>query len=247
MESSETWVIDYFKEQGFDAEKIPEAKGKDEKSPDFIVTTKAGTRLLIELKQKFNSSDFENKKNKILQSGDIFEHLTVLKRTGLFSGVIGSAVKQLEAQKQKYSPDYCLVFLEAKGPESAEKLTKFEVNLYGTKTIMTTGKGSLDNPVECYFYTNSDFYRYRKILDGAFVVGESTLRLCVNPTSPRYDQFIKSDFVTKFKADVVDPLKLHRDKRAFIVDDPIDRNNPSLINAYLAKKYGIEANIIPID
>lgn len=244
MESSEQWVQNYFGEQGFHVEKIPESK---DESPDFLVITQSDTRLLIELKQKFNSESFEDRKNEALDNGEIFESFDVLSRTSLFSKVIRKAAKQLAAQKEKYNAKYCLAFLEATGPDSSGKVTKFKVNLYGSKTILTTGNKVLDVPIDCYFYSHSDFFNNKDILDGAFVVGNSTLTLCVNPLSLNYPEFINSDFVTKFRPGVLDPLEQENLGKAFVIMGSIDRNDTSKLNSHLAQKYQIDANIIPVD
>ncbi len=59
----------------------------------------------------------------------------------------------------------------------------------------------------CYFYRNSDFFRYRNILDAAIVSTLNKVELCFNPFSLKGSEFKYSKFALTFKDSICDPIK----------------------------------------
>ena len=133
---------------------------------------------------------------------------------------------------------YYTDWFTATGTDCLGKQQQFMATVYGTSGIV-----ELDNSKyrACYFFRNSDFFRFRENLDGvvtAYSDGkELSATLCLNPLSPRYVGFKTSPFVKAFGTAVRDPLSDEKEGRAFIVDRVIDRNNQNSILEFLQQKY----------
>jgi hypothetical protein len=105
--------------------------------------------------------------------------------------------------------------------------------LYGSVYLQ-----SIERYGVCYFFHDSDFFRYREVLDAAIVSTELKGRILINPLSPRYSQMMNSSLLRHFKeASVVDPIRLEKEGHAFLVDSDIDRANDEAILQYLRGKY----------
>ena len=94
----------------------------------------------------------------------------------------------------------------------------------------------------CYFFYNSDFYRYRD-LDGAYLVvadrTSATVRLCLNPFSAQWQTLRDSPFANKLATGLIDPLGQEAAGSAMVVDTEIDRKDKEAILNYLRAKHGI--------
>jgi hypothetical protein len=112
--------------------------------------------------------------------------------------------------------------------------------LYGSTRIFELDKAQMRS---CYFFRNSDFFRYRDYLDGAvasYLVGDVlTMKLCLNPHSERWEQLRDSPFAHHFKVGLVDPVAEEVAGDAYIVDGDIDRSNEHTVLHYLEQKYGL--------
>lgn len=241
MDANEQKVLEFFKKIGVVINKIPESS---EKSPDFIILD-GDSRILVELKTKFDSESLVNQRKFKLDKNEMFEKTTVLKRTNTLSGIIKDASNQLSSQKKKLNADYCFIYLQATGLHSSEQFSQFEVSLYGSKHIIPMGVSDLDIK-NCYYFTNSDFFNNRKILDGAFIFGENAGRLCLNTLSPNYLKIISGTFVDKFKPGVLDPGEQERNGLAYILDSDLPRSNEDLLIKYLQNKYNL-STIVPFN
>lgn len=242
MKSSEPFILKFFKSFGFNTEKISESS--KEKTPDFLVFD-GDLKFLIELKQKTDSSNLIDVREVAYQQGSVFETMNVIERTNRNSNIIKSASKQLRAQKEAFGADCCLVVFESKGFNSDVKRDQFESSLYGTTEIINIGDNYCP-PKPCYFFNNSDFFNQKDILDAAFILGELTGKLCLNPLSPNYELLKKSKLVQAFTNGVVDPIELEDQGRAYIVSAPINRKNKEEIITYLAEKYHLD-RIVPFN
>ncbi|EIA1625526.1 hypothetical protein MT303_004832 [Vibrio parahaemolyticus] len=241
MKSSEPFLLEFFKSHGFSAEKIEESS---EKSPDFLLFD-GNLKFLIELKQKTDSDSTIEKRESAYKSEALYESLSVIERTNRNSNIIKSASKQLAAQKESYGADCCLVVFEAVGFNSNAKRDQFEASLYGSVEVMNIGENYCP-PKPCYFFDNSDFFNQRMVLDGAFIIGERTGKLCLNPLSPNYDVLKQSHLVSVFSQGVLDPIELEEQGRAYIVDAPINRRDKEAVVRYLASKYELD-RVVPFN
>jgi len=241
MDNDEQEVLEFFESVGFTVKKIPESS---EESPDFLIVDEE-SKVLVELKTKLDSESLINKRESKLEKGEMFEKSTVLKRTNTLSGIIRKASSQLASQKEKHDADFCFVYLQAMGIHSSEKLTQFEVSLFGSKDIILMGGGDPDIKT-CYYFTHSDFFNNRQVLDGAFIFGENSGRLCINSLSPNYKRVIESKFVNRFWPGVLDPNEQESSGKAYILDADLPRSDDVALKEYLQEKYDLP-KIVPFN
>ena len=138
------------------------------------------------------------------------------------SSAIEKAYKQLLNRKKKIGADFCYIFLLAAGHYTSAQIRQFEATLYGSKEILSIEHGTPE-PKTCYYYTFSDFYRYKEVLDGAFILGENFGRLCLNDQSEQYPSTKESSFVKTFLPGVLDPLQLEAEGKAYSITENINR------------------------
>lgn len=219
----------FFDNLGYQVEKIPET---DEESPDFWLYDDTSSYVL-ELKTKFPSTEELEKRKHQLYSGEIHNiHELVIGKNTL-SGIIKKAKDQLESFRDENV--LRLVWLLATGHLAEPRMLQFEATLYGLEPIV-----SRDCTRYCFFFYNSDFYRFREILDGAIVSTESEAKLLLNPLSPRYAQIKSSSLPKHFGEAVVDPMELESLGKAFLVDNEVNRGDKEAVLQYLGKKYALE-------
>lgn len=215
-----------FLDLGYHVNKIAET---DEESPDFLMFDDTSSYVL-ELKTKFPSeAEIEERKN-LLVAGEIHNVHELIIRKNRLSKIIKKAKNQLGNYKGKEI--LRMVWLLATGHLAEPRMLQFEATLYGLAPLVSNERTG-----DCYFFYNSDFFRYRDVLDAAIVSTESEAKLLLNPLSPRYAQ-IKSSSLTKYlgKA-VVDPIELEKNGKAFFVDSDLDRGDKEAVLRYLREKY----------
>lgn len=220
---------------GLAAEKIPESH---EKAPDYLIKD-GDRRYLIELKTKYDSPEFLEQRERELEDSGIYEHQSVLKRSNAMSGIVGDAYKQLIDSKKRHHADECYLFLLASEPYANDKYEQFYNTLYGQKFIIPLGNNNVPPPRYCFYYSFSDFYRYRDIIDGAIVSNGSSLKFCLNSFSTAYNSADGNLFAKRFPK-VVDPIQQEKEGVAYLMDSDIDRRNIDELNAYLQNKYDLE-------
>lgn len=226
----EEFVVEFLKSLGFGVTQIE--RGED-KTPDFLVHRNSAS-YLIELKTKYSDPAILEEREEVLARGEIFQEETPLARRNRISGVIVSAVKQLNSYVS-IEHDFQLIYLLANGHHPDIQMSIFENCLYGTKdAVDLDSEGGL---LPAYFAENSDFYNLRESLDGAIISTASEAKLCLNPYSPRYENFSNSELRNSFENGVCDPLKQERDGMAFIVDGDVDRRNENDVLEFLKQKY----------
>lgn len=96
---------------------------------------------------------------------------------------------------------------------------------------------------KCYFFRNSDFYRYRHHLDGAVAAhlnGDTvTMKLCLNPHAEGWKALRDSPYARNFKLGLIDPVAEEAAGEAYIVDGDISRADEYAVIQFLEKKYGL--------
>lgn len=237
VSAEEKHISDFFAEYGLQAHKIRES---DEKSPDFYIEAH-GAKILVELKTKFDDEELMKSREKAFAKDELFEYSTIWDRKNSISSAISKAYKQLSHRKKKIGADFCYVFLLATGNYTSAQLRQFESTLYGSKEILSSKHGSPEPQKKtCYYYTFSDFYRYKEVIDGAFILGKNFGRLCLNDQSVQYPSARESAFVKAFLPGVLDPQQLEEDGKAYSITESIDRRDKELLNEYLKSKYKLE-------
>lgn len=199
-------------------------------------------RVLIEEKTKFDDPIRHAQRIATLAEGEVYGTTTRLVRSNRLSGLIGDSAKQLMSSSEKQH-DFRLVWFTSTGDDSEARFHQFIATIYGSTNIIEMNASHYKR---CYFYRNSDFHRYANIIDGAIVAHASeactTLKLCLNPLSPRYEALRDSTVVEPFSTAVEDPIALERRGEVFIVDSNIDRNDENGLHTFLQLKY----NTLPL-
>ena len=229
----------WFSSHGYEITKIPET---NEESPDFLILDHTSTYIL-ELKTKFPSDEEIDEREKILSMGEIYGIDELIARKKELSKIIHKAKNQLRNYK-KGQDILRLVWLSSTGYLAELRLDQFETTLYGSVYLQSTERYGC-----CYFFSNSDFFNYREVLDAAIVSKESdgkkSVRLLINPLSPRYSQMKDSSLLKCFKeGSIVDPIALEEKGLAFLVDGDVDRKDKEAVLQYLKGKYKSDKIII---
>ena len=209
----------------------------NEEQADFFATI-AATVTLIEEKTKLDDPRHEAARNATLDAGRTHSSNLPIKPTNRLSGINRKAANQLASSATTFNHDFRLVWFTATGSGCLGKQQQFIATVYGTTLIVELGNSKYRT---CYFFCNSDFFRFRENLDGAVAAcsdgKDLSLTLCLNPLSPRYLGFKASPFVKAFASAVCDPVEDERAGLAFIVDGDIDRNNEDGVLEFLQQKY----------
>jgi hypothetical protein len=220
------------KNWGFSVEKISESDIKGEKRPDYEVMCD-GDIYLIEVKSREDDKNEVIEKKKILEKGKIYGQHKALIRKNTVSGIIRDACDQLIDYGNKES--FRIVWLCAIGDAQDAKYEQFKAALYGRTQMFDLDGDCHHRP--CYFYRDSDFFRYRNILDAAVVSTLSNVELCFNPFSSKNIKLQSSKFAATFKNSICDPIKEESEGYAYIVDSDVDRKDENGIMRYLRDKY----------
>jgi hypothetical protein len=209
----------------------------NENRADFLATI-ADTVTLIEEKTKMDDPGAEAARKEALGAGRMHSSHIPIKPDNRLSGINRKASKQLASTAPTFTHNFRLVWCTATGSDCRGKQEQFIATVYGTTRIVELGNSTYQ---ECYFFRNSDFFRFSENLDGAVAAyadgKEFSATLCLNPLSPRYVGFKASPFVKAFGSAVHDPVENERDKLAFIVDRDIDRKHEDRFLAFLQQKY----------
>lgn len=230
----ETTIHDVLESWGFDVEKIEE--NEEHESPDFVVSD-ARSVYLIELKTRDDDERLTQARGQALKLGKVFsEHMPLIHRNRL-SGIIRKAQSQLSATTD-VEVDYRLIWLAAVGRKQEAKIEQFQATLYGSTNIFELG--SSEQLKTCYYFRNSDFFRYRDTLDAAILSWDNSARLCLNTYSPRYQQLKESILCQHFGRAVCDPIVEENSGVSYLVDSDVDRKNTQDVLGYLCTKYKCE-------
>jgi hypothetical protein len=221
-------VKSFFESLGYQVEKITES---EEESPDFLISDDSSSYVL-DLKTKFPSSEEVEERRRILDSGEIHNIQETVINKNRLSGIIRKAGEQLSRFDNENL--FRIVWLLATGHLAEPRMLQFEATLYGTTAVVSSiGAG------DSYFFYNSDFYRYRELIDGAIVSTEKRAKLLLNPLSPRYARLKASSLPKHLGTVIVDPVELESQGKVFIVDSDVDRTDKDAVLSYLRSKYGI--------
>jgi len=230
--NNELIVQHFFENLGYHVEKIPEGKLK---SPDFLITDNDSS-FIVELKTKFPRLEDRRNRDQVLGSGDIYKIHEDISRRNTLSGIIKKAGLQLsQIDKKQFLR---VVWLQATDYMAELRMAQFEATLYGLTRIIFDEKEP--QVKDCYFFHNSEFYRYRHTIDGAIVSTETQAKLLLNPLSPRYLGIEESSLRKHFGNAVVNPINLESEGKAFIVESDIDRLDCESVLSYLCTKYKID-------
>ncbi len=241
-ENYEEDVIRYLERFSFKVTKIPESSIK---TPDFLI--EGEENVLIELKTKFDSKELHAKQSKTLKADDIFQHGELTGYTGKIAKVISAGKDQLKAQKQTTQSQFCFLFLIANGVTSSSQIKQFISTLYGCMPIIDleckTGRAK-----NCFYFTESQFFRCKDILDGAFLVNlaNGEAQLALNDQSNNYSSLKQSKFFEKCSPHipVIDPIGQEEQGYIYIADCKLNRRDSDEVKKYVFDKYNISKGML---
>ena len=243
MSAEPTYADFMFKPLGFDVEPIP--TGEEERA-DWKVTVGAFVTL-VEEKLKLDDPELLARRRAALDGGQVFSTHVPIRSDNRLSGITRKAATQIVATAPHVPHDFRIVWFTAAGRLHEQKQMQYVATLYGSTNIFQLGQSHLKR---CYFFRNSDFFRYRDTLDGAVVAEiidqDISARFCLNPLSPHYGKLKVSPLTATFGTAIVDPLKEEADGEAYLVDCDLDRAKPDVVLQFLQTKYRID-KIMNID
>ncbi|EOK5734600.1 hypothetical protein ACWOUW_004312 [Vibrio vulnificus] len=236
---------------GYNVVSIPTSDLAEKKEADFLISYASQTAI-VEAKIKEDSDDVAQTKEEALAAGEVAIVEGNLGRCETISGVINTARKQLLSSSDKEHDFKWLIYI-ATGSNAQTKSEQFSDTIYGSTKII---EGNTQKT--CYFYRHADFFR-RKEIDAAIVgyelAEQTTVYLALNPYSDNYESLKVSSFIQPFQGNVVDPIELEKQGKAYIPDANVERRlnqfqklipsaNP--IIHHLQEKYKL-GFIIPVD
>lgn len=237
----EEFVINVLISIGLTAYKIEE--DNESKTPDILVESD-NSKILIEVKTKFDNPNYEANKNERLINGEIVFESMDSKRKNTFSSIIKDACEQLRAKKD--IADYYILWLMVSNSEVEITMKRFYSTLYGSVDVLDWGKAE-KKLRPCFFFENSEFYNHKDILDGAVVSNYEKSIFCINNLSDNYPTILNTKIVDFFKDSLIDPISYEKNQAGYIIDSEIDRKNGKEVIKYLQKKYNnkklIECNL----
>lgn len=235
MDESESAVMRTLQSWGFSVEKLPESSVAEEQTPDFKVIDPQST-YIVEVKTRGDDLAELEERNRILNLGEVFEARAIRLVPGnAESKIFRRAQHQLSIHQNPHL--FRIVWLVTTGRAQEAKCLKLEANVYGLTDIVEIG--SKDAALRrCYFFRNSEFYRYREVLDAAVICTPAEGKLCLNPLSSRLEAFRKSKLYTQFGDAVCDPMAEVARGDAFLIDSGIDRKDETAVIEYLKRMSG---------
>lgn len=233
MNKDEKRIEKLFADLGFTIFKIPELP--DQKTPDFKVSDN-DSKYLVEVKSKYPSSKALSSREEVLASGMIRFEQTHLEPRNTFSGIIEDGIDQLSSYIQS-DVDFRLLWLHSNSHLSEAFLNVYHSTLFGSSTLIDWSDGGKSGIA--YYVRNSSFYRFRDILDGAFISTDSKLVFCLNSYSRRYQKLRSSKLIAKLDKFIDDPIITESKGDGFIADTDIERSNEDSVLKYLKTKYGL--------
>lgn len=245
MDENEQYAIEVLKSLTCQVEKIEESSIEGEKRPDFLVSI-ADEQHIIELKTKDMSREsYENIFETINVSG-VCTCSIKLERENKYSKVISNAKSQLENYNLE-TFSFKILWLHSVGSDSRIHMEQFKHSLFGIKTLVDFDYKN--GARECYFFAQSDFYRYKNILDAAFITRDGFLQLCLNPYSENYHQIkVSALFQALESQNQLDPIQLAEDNIIYYADSDMPRSNTESSLKYLKEKYGYpNLMVIPME
>jgi hypothetical protein len=216
---------------------IPESSDEE---ADLLATLN-GCRLLIEEKTKLDDPANQRARQLALDTGQLRASTLPIIHNNRISGVIRKAADQLTSTSNRVEHDLRVLWFTGVGFDAEAKHLQLIATLYGSTNIIDSISKHIK---ECYFFRNSDFYRYRNHFDGAIAAhlnGHAvTMKLCLNPYSANWEALRDSPYAQKFLNGPIDPLAQEARGEVYIADTDTDRNHESAVLNYLQQKYGLQ-------
>ncbi|OYW73639.1 MAG: hypothetical protein B7Z37_20740 [Verrucomicrobia bacterium 12-59-8] len=196
--------------------------------------------VLLELKIKSDNPDQIEASHAIMASGGIGSRSKALRPTNTVSGVISDGAKQMIEHDLQNDCHHAL-WLHASGYDAHAHWEQLLFTLYGSQRLVSTERG---NMILCYFFHDSEFWRYRKTLAASFVSvweseGNLSVKLCINPHYSKKHEFRDSEIYTALSNGLLDVEQMEDGQEVFFMDGKCDRKDSRSVIEYLRAKYAL--------
>jgi len=229
-DETSAFVAEALRSRGFEVNVLPES---DAKSADLLAS-KDGEAFVIEVKVKTDDPARAQKIDSELQAGQLVREVDQVLPRNTIAGVVRHGVEQLEASAQ--GDPIRLLWFMSMGVRGHLYSDQIEKTLLGPTLLIDLLETSFQ--MQCYFFYESSFFRWRNQLDGAVVAHSKGLKLCVNPFAPRAQRLRLSSLADIFGSAVLDPPVLEAEGEACIADCNLDRSQSYPVLQYLREKLG---------
>jgi hypothetical protein len=221
-------------------ERVPESLVRGENRCDLHAHD-AGERYLFEVKALHEESAMKQ----VLSTEGVYTAHKPINDSNQITVILDKAVKQLRMTVAGRHDGLRLAVLIGRGSLSNRVMQDRVFSaLYGLRTI---GEVKVNAVAEkCLYFSHSVFFRHRTELDGAIIMDDSGVGMCLNDFGPR-TQRVRESQLGRFFADAKllhDAAKIERDGHYLIADCDIDRNNEHAVLGYLATKYNLLRPIV---
>ena len=207
----------------------------DVKTPDFLIQDDKATYVL-ELKSKFPNPSKQAERNKSFERGALHEATEPIVPQNRLSGIIGHAKKQLDVHVNDEQV-FRLLWLYCGSHLAEAHFEQFHSSLYGSTSLVDWAENGKSGTV--YYFYNSDYFRFKDSIDGAFISTSKKMQFCLNTYSPRYESLKRSELIKKLPGGIIDPFEEEKEGNGFIVDTDVNRNDRATVTDFIIKKYGL--------
>jgi hypothetical protein len=230
------FVISILRNSGLQVQPIPKATHQ---TPDFRVMMPDGD-VLVEVKSKDDDQQLRN----LLKSP---KGTPLSYKVSLIETCIRDAWRQIHDFPNRDEANFTLVWFITRKVGGITVLTNsFAMGLlYGTELLEGRKVGRKEfYRKECFFFRESIFFSKKKCkdLDGVVLHDVQSIKLCLNPYSPRYSVFKHTTLTNVFRVKfaVVDPEEMEAAGECFIAYCSVDREDKNGIVRYLKSKYDLD-------
>jgi hypothetical protein len=234
-------VVDFFRENGFEAETIPE-RTDGTRTPD-VRLSRGVEKYLVEVKAKNDDPErIADRKGRLI-AGEIVDISEKLSRRNTVDSIVDDGVKQLAAEAGDDRDVFRLILVHCEGSDADAQARQIFNTAYGHELIICH---ETNESFAGFYLRESAFYRCRDGLDGILLACGDTANLWINDHSPRYEDLKRSSLATWFRdsSALTDPRTEEGEGRAFIADCPTPRSDEHAVVDYLQRKYGRQHMIV---
>lgn len=228
------FVISLLRNGGFQVDTISESP--KHKTPDLKITLPEGV-VLLEVKSKENDQQLRD----LLESQ---KGASLSYNVSAIETVLRDGYRQIRDFPGRGDADFSLIWFITRKIGGVTILVNPAAKplLYGIESLEgRLVNGDVFGPTNCYFFNESFFFK-RKELDGVVLHNDQSVELCLNPFSPRHNDFCGTKIVTFFHEHyaIVNPRELEAAGKCIIADCNNSRQDRNEIVRYIKSKYGLD-------
>lgn len=219
----------FFTHNGFTFQRISESE-HDERA-DFSVE-RDGEKTLIELKILGDDLDEDRDRRETLNSGELYSYSESAGYRNAYSTRIKKGVSQLNATPGVFTNK--MVWLHSAGHYPEHHVTRLRSTLYGMQQLFVEREDSI---MDCHYFHNSEFFRYRTTLDAAIISCGETLEFWINDLASSFCTIQETEIHQLLEQAAFDPTSFEQDGRVYRIDGPVDRKDRKALLTYIQDKY----------